>query len=582
MFSFSGLKAAHAATSPTLVGAKNYSILGGSAITNTGASSATGDVGVSPGTSIGGGITGGTQHSNDASAIAAQTDATNAYTSLGQTCDFGPVGPTDLAGAVLTPGVYCYSSSVQISVGGVLHLDALGNPNAVWIFKTGSTLTTISGASVVFDNVGSACNVWWQIGSSATLGTTTSFIGNIIAAHDITLLTGATVNGRILARGVSADGTVALDTNTISGPTCPVPQGGGIAQEGTINVVKTVINDNGGTKVVTDFPLFVNGSLVYSGTTNSFYTNGNTMYTVTETSDSHYTRTFSGDCDINGNVILGPNENKFCIVTNNDIGAPAVPPVPPLIDVVKVPSPLALPGGPGPVTYTYTLKNVGTIPVTNITMVGDTCSPINLVSGDENFDSKLQVNETWVYKCTTNLLATHTNTVVATGWANGLSAVDIASATVIVGAPVVPPLIHVTKIPSPLALFAAGGLVTYTERITNPGTVALSNVRIADDKCSPVNYISGDLNNDLKLDTNEAWVYTCRANLTQTTTNTANVAGDANGLTARDFAIATVVVAAPGLPNTGLPPESTTMLVGALLLVSAAAVIVLKKRKNLV
>src|SRR6185295_5034276 len=98
--------------------------------------------------------------------------------------------------------------------------------------------------------------------------------------------------------------------------------------------------------------------------------------------------------------------------------------------------------------------------VSAITMVGDSCSPITLVSGDSNADGKLDVNETWIYHCATTLSATHTNTVVATGWANGLSATDIASATVVVGVPaVVPPLIHVTKVPNPLTLLAGGGMV---------------------------------------------------------------------------------------------------------------------------
>ncbi len=323
----------------------------------------------------------------------------------------------------------------------------------------------------------------------------------------------------------------------------------------TINVVKTVINDSGGTKTVADFPLFVNGTLVVSGMTNIFPAPA-PVYAITETSNTQYAQTFSGDCDATGHIGLTPGDNRFCIITNNDIGAPIIAPVPPLIDVVKVASPLALPLGPGPVTYTYTLRNIGTVPVTNITMVGDTCSPIMLASGDTNGDSKLDVNETWVYHCSTTLMQTHTNTVVATGWANGISAVDIASATVIVGLPVVPPLIHVTKIPNPLALSSVGGMVTYTERVSNPGVVALMNMRLTDDKCTPLQYISGDMNADNKLDVNEIWVYTCQSNLTRTTTNTAVATGDANGLTARDFAIATVVVADPGFPNTGFAPAS--------------------------
>lgn len=217
--------------------------------------------------------------------------------------------------------------------------------------------------------------------------------------------------------------------------------------------------------------------------------------------------------------------------------------MPPLIDVVKVPDPLALPGGPGLVKYTYTLRNIGTVPVTNITMVGDTCIPIVLISGDTNNDNMLNVDEVWVHTCQTTLTKTHTNTIVATGWANGISAVDIASATVIVGLSAVPPLIHVTKIPNIFTLDAGGDLVTYTETVTNPGIVALSNVVLTDDKCSPVTYISGDTNLDTLLDPSESWVYICRSNLTKTTTNTALATGEANGITVKDFAIVTVVVA---------------------------------------
>ncbi len=358
--------------------------------------------------------------------------------------------------------------------------------------------------------------------------------------------------------------------------------------DNTITVIKHVINDNGRTATYTDFPLFINGNPVTSGESIRFAPG---IYTVTETGSTNYTTTFSGDCDAAGRINHGGlnTHNDICIVTNNDIGTPVVvPPVPPLIDVVKVPSPLALPAGPGSVTYTYTLRNIGTVPVTNVTMIGDTCSPIILSSGDTNGDAKLDVNETWIHTCTTTLSATHTNTVVATGRANGLSATDIASATVVVGEPIVPPLIHVTKVPSPLTLLAGGGMVTYTKRVTNPGTVALSNIGITDDECGPVAYVSGDTNGDAKLDITETWVYTCRTNLTATTVNTATASGEANGLVARDFAIATVVVAAavapvPALPNTGFSPEGKNspldiiVLSGIFMLATISFAVVIKK-----
>lgn len=319
----------------------------------------------------------------------------------------------------------------------------------------------------------------------------------------------------------------------------------------SINVVKTVINDNGRTKVASDFPLFVSGTAVTSGATNIFAPG---TYAVTETVDSDYVRTFSGDCDASGNLNLALGDNKFCVVTNDDIAPPVVvPPVPPLIEVVKVPSPLNLPSGPGSVTYTYTLRNIGTVTAANITIIDDTCSPLALISGDTNSNAQLEISETWTYACTAVLSQTHTNNVVATGLANGITAVDIASATVVVDSAIVPPLIHVTKIPNPLTLFFGGGTVTYTEKITNPGTVPLSNVSLTDDKCSPLTFVSGDTNNDTNLDTTETWTFTCSTILDSTTTNTAIASGDANGFTARDFAIATVVVAGavPGLPNTG-------------------------------
>ena len=131
----------------------------------------------------------------------------------------------------------------------------------------------------------------------------------------------------------------------------------------------------------------------------------------------------------------------------------------------------------------------------------------------------------------------------------------------VVGITVVPPLIHVTKVPTPLLLSTEGGTVIYTNKVTNPGIEPISNVRLTDDKCTPVNYISGDANNDSKLDPAETWTYICQTNLIKTTVNTITASGEDNGLIARDYAIATVVVSTvtptpdtviPKLPNTGL------------------------------
>ena len=204
---------AFAATSPVLVGSAGYSVLAGAGVTCTGSSTTTGSVGVSPGTSITGFPSpctagGGTQF-NNASAIAAQADALATFGALNQTCDHS-YGAQDLTLlSPLSPGVYCSTSSFTLS--GNLTLTGSG----VWIFKTVSTLITSSGSSVTG---GDPCNIWWRIGSSATLGSTTSFIGTIIAQNGVTALnSGATLNGRVVA--LSA-GTVTLDANTINGPTC--------------------------------------------------------------------------------------------------------------------------------------------------------------------------------------------------------------------------------------------------------------------------------------------------------------------------------------------------------------------------
>jgi hypothetical protein len=200
--------------------AQNFGVLAGSTVTNTGATTVNGNVGVSPGSAVTGFppgvIVGGAIHSNDAVAMQAQSDLTTAYNNIATTpCNVDLTGQ-NLGGLTLTPGVYCFSSSAQLT--GALTLNALGNANALFLFKIGSTLTTASASSVtVINNGGSSCNkVFWQVGSSATLGTGTSFTGDILAHDSITFTTGANSNGRALAR----DAAVTLDGNNVN--TCGV------------------------------------------------------------------------------------------------------------------------------------------------------------------------------------------------------------------------------------------------------------------------------------------------------------------------------------------------------------------------
>lgn len=214
-----------AAAQISLGSAQSFGALGGSAVTNTGNSTVNGNVGVAPGTSVTGFppgvVVGGTIHSNDAVAQQAQNDLTIAYNNIASTpCTVDLTGQ-NLGGLTLTPGVYCFATSAQLT--GALTLDALGNPNALFLFKIGSTLTTASASTVTVINGADACdNVYWQIGSSATIGTGTSFAGDILALTSITLTTGANTSGRLLAR----NGAVTLDTNNVNtcgpGVVCPI------------------------------------------------------------------------------------------------------------------------------------------------------------------------------------------------------------------------------------------------------------------------------------------------------------------------------------------------------------------------
>lgn len=215
-----GVPQAWAQVAPPLGAASSFAVLASSTVTNTGASIVTGDLGVQPGTAVIGfppGLVAGTIHAGTGVALAAQTSVTAAWDNVtSQGCTQDLTGQ-NLGGLTLTPGVYCFSTSAPLV--GTLTLNAQGNPAAAFIFKIGSTLVTASGSSALVINGGSVCNVFWQVGSSATLGTTTSFVGNVFAQASITLTTGASLLGRALARS----GAVTLDSNTVSNAACAVP-----------------------------------------------------------------------------------------------------------------------------------------------------------------------------------------------------------------------------------------------------------------------------------------------------------------------------------------------------------------------
>jgi hypothetical protein len=237
VWTFATSTACAAAGPVALGGACGYGILAGSTVTTTGATRiVNGDVGLSPGSAMTGwapvntfvgtgtntagpGLVSGTIHITDVppspnDAATAQTDLTTAYNDLaGRTAPAPATVAGDLGGQNLAPGIYKSTSTLGIT--GTLTLS--GNANAVWIFQIASGLTTLSNSSVVLAGGANAHNIFWQVGSSATLGTNSTFNGNILALTSITLATNATLNGRALAR----NGAVTLDTNMVTVPSCP-------------------------------------------------------------------------------------------------------------------------------------------------------------------------------------------------------------------------------------------------------------------------------------------------------------------------------------------------------------------------
>jgi hypothetical protein len=513
------------------------------------------------------------------------------------------VSDKDIGGLTFAPGLYKWDNSVLINS----DVSLSGGASDVWIFQIAGDLSVDSkgtiplGIKVLLSGGAKAENIFWQVGggTGATLGTYSTFNGTILSAKQVVLLTGAVLNGRALA-----DSQVVLQKNTIN--SSPVSLA-------TLHVIKLVVNESH-TAIPSDFSIHVkNGGIDVSGSPTAGVSSPGTSYSlaagsyaVSENINSLYTQSFSGTgCDSSGNVSLLAGDDKTCTVVNTDI--PIVVPsgliggsnmVVPLIGILKVPSPLALSSASSSVTYNYTVWNVGgRQALTDVSVVDDKCSPVTLLSGDLNSDKKLDPSESWKYRCTTTLLKTTTNTAIATGHSDdGLNQTAIATAvsTVVVGVPspllpntggLVAPLINIVKVPSRLTPFPyGGGNVMYSYRVTNIGVVAIHDVVVTDDKCSPVSKPFGDTNNNNLLDAGEVWSYACQTKVIVSTKNTATVEGKANGFSAIGYAFATVLVATPSLPNTGFPPETNNILLNSalfasvLILLSISVAVVLRKR----
>lgn len=209
--------ALHADQLNVLGTANGFAVLGASTVTNTGPTVLTGDLGLSPGTSITGfppGIVNGTIHATDGAAMTAQANALSGYNALQGLPSTDNLTGQDLGGLTLAPGVYTFDSSAGLT--GALTLNFEGLSNQSFVFQIGSTLTTASASSVILENAGSNDSVYWVLGTSGTLGTGTSFIGDLIANQSLTLTTGATIE---CGSAIALNGAVTLDTNTVDA--CP-------------------------------------------------------------------------------------------------------------------------------------------------------------------------------------------------------------------------------------------------------------------------------------------------------------------------------------------------------------------------
>lgn len=604
---FNGINSVHALSPLTvdLGTAENFTILAKTAITTIGTTAITGDIGISP--AVASSITGfglvmdssntfstsalldGRAYASDYVAPtpanmtmaindmeAAYNDAAGRPNPTATEIDSGILSSST---PVFLPGIYKWSTGVMITDSITLS----GAADDIWIFQIAGDLSLaakgdiISGTKILLNEDAKASNIFWQVGggTGATLGTYSTFNGNILSAKQIIMETGAIFNGRAYSQS-----QITLDANNVS------------SLSATLHVVKLVINNNDGTASPSDFNIHVKKSNIDvmgspkagTSTPGTLYTLADGTYTVSEDNNSDYTISFSGDCDSSGNITLSSGDDKICTIINTDIPLPIVnydsnpAPITPLIGIIKTSNPSSLLVGPGPVTYTYTVWNIGKQrALASIKLTDDKCSPVTYLSGDLNKNFKIEAEEIWKYSCTTNLSNTTTNTATVIGKSDDQyqqNAVATAIATVIVGQQtstasstnttaldISSPLINIEKAPDRLTPFPfGGGKVIYTYTVTNPGIITISNISVTDNACSPVNYLSGDINNNSYLDPSEIWHYSCETKILISTKNTAMARGSANGLTAVDYAFATVLVSAPVFPDTGSIKSASSFL----------------------
>ena len=291
----------------------NFAILAGETVTNTGTTEITGDVGLYAGTAFPGApdvILNGEMHLSDQVALIGKNDLVTAYDDLaGRTPQ---VINRELGGQILLPGVYV-SETKDFQLTGKLTLDGQGDPNALFIFQTDTSLITASASSVELIGEAVKCGVFWKVGSSATIGANSTFVGRIFALTSISLKTGAKVQGQLLAR----NGSVTLDTNKINGEACDVET------FATLHIIKKVVREDGGTAVAGDFTIRVlkDGKDVKGSPDKGMDTPGRPYtldagsYTVKEATAEGYIASYSGD-STDGTITLKAGDDKTITITN--------------------------------------------------------------------------------------------------------------------------------------------------------------------------------------------------------------------------------------------------------------------------
>ncbi|WP_430498726.1 ice-binding family protein [Micromonospora trifolii] len=285
-----GPRGASAAELPVPLGtAANFAVLAGTTVTNTGLSMVTGDIGVSPGTAVTGfppGQLNGAIHSNDGPAVQAKSDLVIAYNDAVSRTTTDIVA-TELGGTTKTTGVYG-SAGGTFTLAGDLILDAEGDPNAVFIFKTVSTLITGALSTVNLINGAQSCNVFWQVGSSVTLGASSLFRGNILALTSITVGAGLEVDGRTMA----INGAVTMDTDTVTRSTCAEPGELSISAPETADLGSAglggAVSGNLGPVTVTDERLLSAPTWTATVVATDFVTSGVPVHTISNTNASYW------------------------------------------------------------------------------------------------------------------------------------------------------------------------------------------------------------------------------------------------------------------------------------------------------